>query len=70
MEVLLPIVARIVERLKCLNTEREREREREVNGTISRVEDLIWVIFFRLASVYYIFYVILQSFMSSEQSVK
>ena len=26
VEVLLPILARIVERLKCLNTERERER--------------------------------------------
>ena len=29
MGVLPPLVARIVERLKCLNTERERERVME-----------------------------------------
>ena len=37
---------------------------------INWVADTVWVIFIRLESVYYISYVSLQSFMSSEQSVK
>ena len=43
----------------------------EQEGTdIERVADTVWVIFVRLASVQYISYVSLQSFMSSELSVK
>ena len=37
---------------------------------INQVADLVWVVFVRLAFVYYISYVSLQSFMSSELSVK
>ena len=37
---------------------------------MNRVTDLIWVVFVRLSSAQYISYVILQSFMSIENSVK
>ena len=37
---------------------------------IKRVADVLWIVFVRLASVYYISYVSIQSFMSIKQSVK